>query len=702
MPKPLSLFIQPPYTEYSQVRGMGEVPNRPWYTPQFDDSLIVKRNAGSAVLLAATAGMLSVGSPRLSAYPLKPLPPPPQGPLPNTVTLFLHPTPVLELAIVNPGWRERIRVLGINRIAAFCYRNVDVGTLLLQLKPALDATLSHAGPLTDDQKLRHFVFGDFAAWVRRGTAIGTGANRNVEFTIVSDLGIIEPSRFYYEMRSFVDQGEAAVTSFLNVAPAQWPLLGSGTYLTKESAILRTATALYSLPVLQSLRVDHNLNDVDWRTVGNHQKKLYRRLLLILHGHPDAPSTDPPFRFNNDDKWNPFQLEAIAEFYVNYRSPFSVSNPLDPNVVPPPPLPFRHAGPVDLLDAAIPLQLVLVDSAGPRASGNDATVAGPVVTLPAGIDVNLLPRVNPNQDTIFLESDTAPASTAASVHPARIYRINAVDPVARTVTVTGIPNVVGPTAWAIPAGLGVMLPELHYDLRPQGPVGARLGSDHYDGVLFVVKNGEIWALFRWTSYSSRRHAAGGDQSSVRGNDSYDFLSAKSRSKSWINYGFILDHPPHGGIADYHVPGAFYFRTPPAPVGKTGVYIHQGHTNTPADNVPRDWSGSEGCLVSPFFVSPGDQIRGLRDYLIDILHEIRSYDPRPNPHNRDPAMTRIYRVDQQRSREIYCNSTVGAAGCAGVAAPPGGVVVTTLDWDRRFPDLIGGNVKLWLIRPDEIPV
>lgn len=365
-------------------------------------------------------------------------------------------------------------------------------------------------------------------------------------------------------------------------------------------------------------------------------------------------------------------------------------------------------------------LVLIDPVGARERGGvilhddnpTATVTGhatptqAIVTLGGPPDLS---RVNPAFDTIYLAGDTR----AGRGQPFRAYRIIARDNAANTVTLDGDPNLGGGgSPWYIPAGLGATgIPSLQYNLHPPAAPAARAarGADHYDGLMFIVHDGEVTHRFRWNSYTSRDHGpwggAGWDQllSSIQGNDAYFYESFVS-GNAFINYTFAvtdavpgnqgLDHDPNDHIAN----AWFHFGTPdlvtgaldghvtrdtqPAPAGgKTAIRIHRGSANALA--LPNGGGcGSAGCIVSP-------QSATLRWSLVARYR--KHYE---GFHGRAAQDTFLPQICQNVACE--CTTYIAATpnnGCTGNW--PAGKQIPDAQWVGKL------NGVLWVIRPDEPP-
>jgi len=403
----------------------------------------------------------------------------------------------------------------------------------------------------------------------------------------------------------------------------------------------------------------------WLLLRALQKDLYRERLLQRVGQAASGSTAPAFVFNSTDWQNIFQLEALVEFYMNFTDPWLPAPPAVVGAnVPRLPTATGYAN-VNLLTG---WHLVMVDSFGGRINGAAATAAGSVVTLDGPPD---LAKVNANFDTIYLPNDTA--------RPSKTYRITAVNNTRHTVTVAGSPAFSGGSSrWHIPAGVSGQLPPMTYDL---GPGGAR-GYDHFDGVLFLVKDGAVQSQHRWNSYTSRNYDSGNQfLSSLRGNKGYDVSSFRS-ANAFRNYSFKVNDA--GASYDGVREARFYFSTPVTPDnatpgsdpnggGKTLIRIHHSQTSR-----PQGGCSSAGCIVSGNFSR-------LRDRMIELYQAdyMTSHSG-----SRDAAIDRLLGAGHDASQTIW-KRTQGQDSSAGPT-------VTAAEWNGR----ISGS--FWLVRPDERPL
>ncbi len=284
------------------------------------------------------------------------------------------------------------------------------------------------------------------------------------------------------------------------------------------------------------------------------------------------------------------------------------------------------------------------------------------------------------DTIYLASDTA--------RPSRVYRITDVKG-ASTLVVDGTPMLAhNRSAWRIPGGIGGRHPPLKYAvsdtplnnaLRADDPHYVT-GFDHYDGLLFLIYQGEIKGRFRFTSYTSRvrpRATQGAtilSSLSIRGNKSYDITSEPAGGNRYANFSFKVSsdqttqrdgsryyHATSVGTSDFRIGRRRY------PPGATDdVFVHYGFDTGS--------TGSASCQVSPQFYE-------LRDTILSLVE------------TQSQAGALLHMQFHGKSRRwsegVY---TAAAAGLVDSAL----LDVFKAAWSRKL------RGTLWLIRPDERPL
>jgi hypothetical protein len=265
------------------------------------------------------------------------------------------------------------------------------------------------------------LVGNAAPSTARGAAQGA---RDVGFAAINSNGLLDPSFTYLQMRDYVEDGPASVEAFLRLSPVLWPVIDPD--LSTDAAIELTQSTLFTWPILNDLRKRKTLTRAQWRTVGDNQKRIYRRRLLARTGRAPADNTEPPFEFNNHDSLNVFQLEAVTEFYANFDDPWKPgAEPRDPS--------DPKYSYVDFIDPAGAAAVVSSDDQKTlRLDGNPD-----------------LSHVRCGVDTIRLEADTR-----NSMNGGKIYLIKKVETkqiggiVVPLVTLDAAPTFTGTSAWQI--------------------------------------------------------------------------------------------------------------------------------------------------------------------------------------------------------------------------------------------------------------
>jgi hypothetical protein len=240
--------------------------------------------------------------------------------------------------------------------------------------------------------------------------------------------------------------------------------------------------------------------------------------------------------------------------------------------------------------------------------------------------------------------------------------------------------------------GDSLPGPHFHLAEPPPVNYCPASlsrlpDAYQGVLFVVHEGEIAGWFRWSTYSSHRWQ---DDSrvlindlgspvyvnglmthlcywaaSIRGNALYSYSSEPAEKSSFINFGFRIWDPVS---LDFSAPCRFYFQ-PGSPIAPPHgrILLHQGQS---ADlrNPKFDYNGSNGGLVSPAF------------YLLrNLLIELYLYDYETANQKTDDRIGPLRNADASASVSTFKDNTT--------------------EFPRTLWRTLALSGSCWVIRPDE---
>jgi hypothetical protein len=176
----------------------------------------------------------------------------------------------------------------------------------------------------------------------------------------------------------------------------------------------------------------------WWGLGSAKKQFIRQLRERV-GREGLVSFAPPFVFDSSgNRWtNIDQLEAVVEFYMNFREPWGGQDPLRPgddgyvtvNLHDPAGQAATLGnGKVVTLDGDPDLSDVVVNPARNPAAGAAAGGASPP---------GYPPRLRYLYDTLWLDTDTG--------RPSKTYRIMAVDNAANMVTLDAVPNCPGNTS-----------------------------------------------------------------------------------------------------------------------------------------------------------------------------------------------------------------------------------------------------------------
>jgi hypothetical protein len=261
-------------------------------------------------------------------------------------------------------------------------------------------------------------------------------------------------------------------------------------------------------------------------------------------------------------------------------------------------------------------LVLIDPFGPRIHGYKAKDVGGQTVRLKDCSKEELKRVNRYFDTVYFPVDTG--------RPSHTFRITERDADLGTITLDKTPSFgIKESDWYIQSGVSTESPPLYYDLGSGGGNyryyphrKGYYGYDHFDGVIFVLKNDRVHAMYRWSSFTSRiNYSTPEHRSSVRGNRQYDFSSLRC-GKNHLNYCFKVFEKGKNERTFRHVRSArFYFAkdvkddsvAPGTPYpwtgaeGKKNIMIHwsrskQGQKASGRTGV---FKNSAGCMVSPLF-------------------------------------------------------------------------------------------------------
>ncbi|OQY36277.1 MAG: hypothetical protein B6I38_00015 [Anaerolineaceae bacterium 4572_5.1] len=436
MSKPLSLFINPEddwHLEYGF--GWSEESDEDSMTFDIHDHTLLS-TAGDGLIYAAAPGELSVKLP--STEGLDPI----EEPLDSSITLDPDEDTIditLHLSLNQALASDfRARSSEIHTVTGFGYQNIESSDLIRVVEAYYkDGTLP-PNQLSQEQVIAQFIQGELRIPVETGVLLGKASTRGapsgsryLKFAVLTENGSIDPAYIYEYMRDFVTNGQSEVDELLKLIPVSWPLMDP--LLDKSEAIEKTVNSIFPFTVLHEFRNAFDLSDEEWRTVGDNQKALYIHRLRDRYGYPTPGRTDPPFEFNDLDRKNIFQLEAIVEFFANFDDPWKLG-----------------AKPQEKVDPF---------------KGNSAVVDEYWITLDGNHDLS---QVKNNHHFIYLSADTK--------RPTRKYRIVKVEPTERRVMVDEAPSV-NNGKWSIEIHKSVnFLPMSGTEARVEGKIVA-LDGDH---------------------------------------------------------------------------------------------------------------------------------------------------------------------------------------------------------------------------------
>ena len=519
-----------------------------------------------------------------------------------TITLYLEPSAIkhddqwrkLSAAVHDRFSDVADPALSADSIGCLVYRNVSAADARLHLLPPIKTRR----PATDDAKWNAFVAGRGAVAVKEGDQIGaagvpyaaSGAVGQCSIGLRTRYGMFDPGSWYQDMIAVAGvQAPAGADLLATLLGQKLPLIAPNTPLADAGGARQ-----WPWSALVQYRLQNQLKYSDWRKLGDLQKSKYTAQLLARVRPASAQPDTARFEFDTDDMWNVFQLEAVAEFYLNLPDPWDESTaPLAADDIK-----YRAVNLLSLYGAA-------------------AQTNGKTVSLDDQLDMG---RIVPGRDTIQLDGETARAF--------KQFRIMAVDRDQASVTLDAAPQLPGSSSWRIfhmptlinidafgarVTGAPAVSPDVNRlllsglnsaqvaelnrvnpydtislrDVQPGTPHEARLidrpvitrvqnvtqatlrldrdlspapagsawaipagvggaqgwldksayGSnphwwDNYDGMMFLVAAGEVKCFFPWSSYSSHAKI----MSSIKGNLPYRFASYFSRHNLYINAGF----------------------------------------------------------------------------------------------------------------------------------------------------------------------
>lgn len=285
---------------------------------------------------AVCSGRLSAVPPwELTASDVAPLRLP-NHTLPNTISLYLEPNRVPAPSVDFPiafGINKTLEEAGLGKaVRCYVYENVDPSLLSAPIQQQLNINANLARHNINGQVDRWEMFarGEVAIWINGGVPLAQASTHNAsvagsfmaEFSVLTTTGLINPIYFFELMHAHLNS-PAHYSSFKSTIAPNWfpaapkPPNSFVQGVTVSAAVTSAQQRLYPAPALYEAKQTRSLTDAQWRAIGNGQKGLYWNRLRRSSGHT---TTGNPFVFDVKDMANPFQLEAVAEFFIAWPEP----------------------------------------------------------------------------------------------------------------------------------------------------------------------------------------------------------------------------------------------------------------------------------------------------------------------------------------------------------------------------------------------
>jgi len=258
--------------------------------------------------------------------------------LPDTITLYLEPN-YLSAPQAGPSlpifFQQSLEQAGLGkRVRCYVYYNIDSSNGIFsaqvegQLRVHAPFAKHNINSIADRREM--FAKGHAAVWVNGGDILAQASAQSASvsgrfvagFGVLTDTGLVDPVFFFEKMLAYLND-PSALSAFKSLFGTNWPFLAPQPVafpvpiVTASDAVNAAQQRLFPAPALYEAKQRLSLTDPQWRLVGNGQKALYWPRLLRSSGNS---TTGAPFVFNTDDMGNPFQLEAVTQFFMTWPEP----------------------------------------------------------------------------------------------------------------------------------------------------------------------------------------------------------------------------------------------------------------------------------------------------------------------------------------------------------------------------------------------
>lgn len=247
---------------------------------------------------------------------------------PSKVRYFLEPHP----AIIRLLSRHLSGLRLGESVKWFVFEEVDTTDVAQSFKDELDSyrwqqQWENSHYLPSDEAEKAFLLGQLKLQIRKGDPIGSTVlaadnMHRFKFGVFTTNGYIDPVYFFDVLQDLIDGDEETDAAALNaLIGTDWPFLAQDGNV--NTLIYEAENKAYPNAVLQEAkeRLIWVSEEIQWREIANAQKVHYLERL-----YNSATGSFPSFVYNTEEMINPYQLEAVVEFFTFWNDPGISSSP----------------------------------------------------------------------------------------------------------------------------------------------------------------------------------------------------------------------------------------------------------------------------------------------------------------------------------------------------------------------------------------
>lgn len=282
----------------------------------------------------------------------------PDHTFPDTINLYLEPNRVAAPQVAFPfafALNGTLKEAGLGEgVRCYVYENLDPTLLSAPIQNQLNvnAALDKHKITSPAERWEMFAKGQVAIWINGGDALAQASAHNAsmashfmaQFAVMTTTGLVNPIYFFDLLQAHLHDPTDYPSFKSTIAPNWFPATPKPPNsfiqaVTAPAVVTAAQQRLYPAAALYEAKQTLSLTDAQWRAVGNGQKDLHWDRLRRSSGHS---TTGNPFVFSTDDMVNPFQLEAVAEFFIAWPEP-ATAGTVPPANVPQPSMVDLQAG-----------------------------------------------------------------------------------------------------------------------------------------------------------------------------------------------------------------------------------------------------------------------------------------------------------------------------------------------------------------------